>query len=422
MWIESISRNSLKRFLPKILLPFLRCWLLRCSCQDKKKQIKILPLPRSHQGNQIVYQPEFGLFIDWHDDDEDDGNRFEICVNIRSCSRYKALRQKLFNIVCREMPPLALLLHNWIISCWSLCKYFSVFRFMGKECVVGTCCATICFLIFFDVFTTCKGFIGVLGKSTCWPLGKKWLRNKGKNKQTNICHRFWRKDSLRIPLGASELSAYVTSGPEYIHFINDWWVSKREGRFAGGVASKQWRYKSEQGPSVIQHGAVKEEGEVRKEEQEEGRKKWLHVRWLLHASASRGFSWPPTSATFTFLDGTMEVLKIVLVFLLVLLLHVCGALSISSNEEDGEVWMMENWQVKSKQWRITNRFGEVVTVQWVYGSIVFVCALVSVLFQSDIRDGRSNKCRNKEFEFLFQTKLHYTSQQHFSTADNDQPM
>lgn len=44
----------------------------------------------------------------------------------------------------------------------------------------------------------------------------------------------------------------------------------------------------------------------------------------------------------------MEALKFVAVLLLVVVVQVFGALGISSDEEDGEVLMVENWQVKRK--------------------------------------------------------------------------
>lgn len=44
----------------------------------------------------------------------------------------------------------------------------------------------------------------------------------------------------------------------------------------------------------------------------------------------------------------MEALKFVAVLLLVMVVQVFGALGISSDEEDGEVLMVENWQVKRK--------------------------------------------------------------------------
>lgn len=45
----------------------------------------------------------------------------------------------------------------------------------------------------------------------------------------------------------------------------------------------------------------------------------------------------------------MEALKFVAVLLLVVVVQVFGALGLSSEEEDGEVWMVENWQVKRKK-------------------------------------------------------------------------
>lgn len=45
---------------------------------------------------------------------------------------------------------------------------------------------------------------------------------------------------------------------------------------------------------------------------------------------------------------TMEALKFVAVLLLVVVVQMFGALGISSDEEDGEVLMVENWQVKRK--------------------------------------------------------------------------
>lgn len=44
----------------------------------------------------------------------------------------------------------------------------------------------------------------------------------------------------------------------------------------------------------------------------------------------------------------MEALKFAAVLLLVLVVQVFGALGMSSDEEDGEVLMVENWQVKRK--------------------------------------------------------------------------
>lgn len=44
---------------------------------------------------------------------------------------------------------------------------------------------------------------------------------------------------------------------------------------------------------------------------------------------------------------TMEALKFVAV-LLVVVVQVFGALGLSSNEEDGELWMVENWQVNRR--------------------------------------------------------------------------
>lgn len=43
----------------------------------------------------------------------------------------------------------------------------------------------------------------------------------------------------------------------------------------------------------------------------------------------------------------MEAFKFVAVLLLVVVVQVFGALGLSSDEEDGEVWMVENWQVNS---------------------------------------------------------------------------
>lgn len=60
-----------------------------------------------------------------------------------------------------------------------------------------------------------------------------------------------------------------TYEPGYIHFNNDLWVRQREGEEAGGVVSKQERYKSDQGPSVINHSAVKNEEAGREEGDEE---------------------------------------------------------------------------------------------------------------------------------------------------------
>lgn len=41
----------------------------------------------------------------------------------------------------------------------------------------------------------------------------------------------------------------------------------------------------------------------------------------------------------------MEAFKFVAVLLVVVVVQVFGALGLSSDEEDGEVWMVENWQV-----------------------------------------------------------------------------
>ncbi|CAG02067.1 unnamed protein product [Tetraodon nigroviridis] len=43
----------------------------------------------------------------------------------------------------------------------------------------------------------------------------------------------------------------------------------------------------------------------------------------------------------------MEAVKFVALLLLVVAVQVFGALGISSDEEDGEVWMVQNWKVKS---------------------------------------------------------------------------
>uniref|UniRef100_A0A3Q3WU73 Tachykinin precursor 4 n=1 Tax=Mola mola TaxID=94237 RepID=A0A3Q3WU73_MOLML len=40
----------------------------------------------------------------------------------------------------------------------------------------------------------------------------------------------------------------------------------------------------------------------------------------------------------------MEALKFVAVLLVLLAVQLFGALGLSSDEEDGEVWMLENWQ------------------------------------------------------------------------------
>lgn len=45
----------------------------------------------------------------------------------------------------------------------------------------------------------------------------------------------------------------------------------------------------------------------------------------------------------------MEALKFVAVLLLLVVVQVFGALGLSSEEEDGEVWMVDNWQVKKKK-------------------------------------------------------------------------
>lgn len=45
----------------------------------------------------------------------------------------------------------------------------------------------------------------------------------------------------------------------------------------------------------------------------------------------------------------MEALKFVAVLLVVVVVQVFGALGLSSEEEDGEVWIVENWQVKKKK-------------------------------------------------------------------------
>lgn len=47
----------------------------------------------------------------------------------------------------------------------------------------------------------------------------------------------------------------------------------------------------------------------------------------------------------------MEALKFVAVLLLLVVVQVFGALGLSSEEEDGEVWMVDNWQVKKKKRR-----------------------------------------------------------------------
>ena len=44
----------------------------------------------------------------------------------------------------------------------------------------------------------------------------------------------------------------------------------------------------------------------------------------------------------------MEALKFAAVLLLLLAVQLFGALGLTSDEEDGEVWMLENWQVKRK--------------------------------------------------------------------------
>lgn len=44
----------------------------------------------------------------------------------------------------------------------------------------------------------------------------------------------------------------------------------------------------------------------------------------------------------------MEAVKIVALLLLVVAVQVFGALGFSSDEEDGEVWMVQNWKVKQK--------------------------------------------------------------------------
>lgn len=45
----------------------------------------------------------------------------------------------------------------------------------------------------------------------------------------------------------------------------------------------------------------------------------------------------------------MEAMKFVAVLVVVVVVQVIGALGLSSNEEDGELWMVENWQVKKKK-------------------------------------------------------------------------
>lgn len=44
----------------------------------------------------------------------------------------------------------------------------------------------------------------------------------------------------------------------------------------------------------------------------------------------------------------MEAVKFVALLLLVVAVQVFGALGFSSDEEDGEVWMVQNWKVKLK--------------------------------------------------------------------------
>lgn len=44
----------------------------------------------------------------------------------------------------------------------------------------------------------------------------------------------------------------------------------------------------------------------------------------------------------------MEAVKFVALLLLVVAVQVFGALGFSSDEEDGEVWMVQNWRVKQK--------------------------------------------------------------------------
>lgn len=50
----------------------------------------------------------------------------------------------------------------------------------------------------------------------------------------------------------------------------------------------------------------------------------------------------------------MEAVKFVVLVLVVAAVQVFGALGFSSDEEDGEVWMVQNWKVKKD-------FGFVIT-------------------------------------------------------------
>lgn len=49
------------------------------------------------------------------------------------------------------------------------------------------------------------------------------------------------------------------------------------------------------------------------------------------------------------LEFQMEAVKLVALLVVVVAVQVFGALGFSSDEEDGEVWMVQNWKVKKKK-------------------------------------------------------------------------
>lgn len=48
----------------------------------------------------------------------------------------------------------------------------------------------------------------------------------------------------------------------------------------------------------------------------------------------------------------MEAVKFVVLLLVVAAVQVFGALGFSSDEEDGEVWMVQNWKVKKNKLKV----------------------------------------------------------------------